>query len=78
MRKTYIEDMVSKDKGHRHSIRWLGAHTQAGRTFEQAENDLRNDWEQTKGNTRLGWGQAKLAARDAWDRVSDLGKNRED
>ena len=41
----------------------------AGRTFDEAENDLKANWETAKGNSRLAWDQAKQAARAAWDRV---------
>jgi hypothetical protein len=42
-----------------------------GRSFDEAEPELRSDWERTKARSRLGWDKAKLAVRDAWDRVSD-------
>ena len=41
----------------------------AGRTFDQAEPVLRNDYERTKGNSRLAWEDAKGATRAAWHRV---------
>lgn len=41
----------------------------AGRTFDQAENDLRSDYERTRGNSRLAWEDAKGATRAAWHRV---------
>jgi len=30
-----------------------------GKTFDQAENDLKNDWERAKGNTQMAWDKAK-------------------
>jgi hypothetical protein len=50
---------------------WQSASQYRGRTFDQAENDLRSDWERTNTRSRLSWDQAKGAVRDAWDRVSD-------
>jgi hypothetical protein len=41
----------------------------AGRSFDQAENELRSDWESAKGKSRLAWEKAKHAARAAWDRI---------
>lgn len=41
----------------------------AGRSFDQAESDLRNDYERAKGESRLGWDDAKHATRAAWHRV---------
>lgn len=40
-----------------------------GKTFDEAEGDMRVAWEKTKGNSRLAWEKAKHAARAAWDRV---------
>ena len=41
----------------------------AGRSFDQAENELASEWESTKGNSRLAWTDAKQATRAAWHRV---------
>ncbi len=52
----------------------LGADAQRrypGKSFEEAEPDLVNDWERIKGTSSLTWDKAKHAARDAWHRVSD-------
>lgn len=40
-----------------------------GRTYDQAEADLRNDWERVKGKSRLNWEKAKMATRAGWHRV---------
>ncbi|HUG03286.1 MAG TPA: hypothetical protein VML92_02530 [Steroidobacteraceae bacterium] len=42
-----------------------------GRTFEQAEPDLKRGWEQSKGRSSLSWDRAREASRDSWQRVSD-------
>jgi hypothetical protein len=42
-----------------------------GRTFGQAEAELRRDWELDKGGSRLTWNEARHAVRDSWQRVSD-------
>jgi hypothetical protein len=46
-----------------------GWHASKGRSFEESEERLREQWEETKGNSRLKWEQAKLAARAAWERT---------
>lgn len=46
-----------------------GRRASEGRSFEEGEERLREQWEQTKGNSRLKWEQAKLAARAAWERT---------
>ena len=40
-----------------------------GRTFEDAETDLRRDYERSRGGSNLSWDRAKHATRDAWHRV---------
>lgn len=42
-----------------------------GRSFDEVESDLSNDWRNVRGNSRLEWDRAKYAVRDSWDRVSD-------
>ena len=46
-----------------------GRRKYAGRTFDQAEPDLRRDYENCRGANCPGWDRAKLASRDAWDRI---------
>lgn len=41
----------------------------AGKTYDQSESDLRQNWDRVKGRSRLDWERAKLASRSAWDRV---------
>lgn len=41
----------------------------AGRTFDEAETDLRSDYERNRANSRLEWDEAKNATRAAWHRV---------
>lgn len=43
----------------------------AGRTYEDAEPDLRSDYERNQGGAGLGWDKAKYAAKDAWHRVEN-------
>ena len=40
-----------------------------GKSFDQAEPDLRNEWERAKGATQMGWDKAKHAVKAAWHRV---------
>lgn len=41
----------------------------SGRSFDDVQDSLRNDWERTRGTSRLEWEQAKDATRAAWHRV---------
>ena len=43
-----------------------------GKSFDEAEAELEQDWDRFKGTSSLTWDQAKLAARDAWHRVKDF------
>ncbi len=49
---------------------YTGAGTHAGRTFDEAEGDLRHDYEATKDATAHGWDKAKDATRAAFDHAS--------
>ena len=44
----------------------------AGRTFDEAESDLRTGWDryEHRGDNRSTWEEIKDAVRDAWDRVT--------
>ena len=42
-----------------------------GRSFDQVEPELKNEWERAKGASHLSWDRARDATRDAWQRVSD-------
>ena len=42
-----------------------------GRTFEEVEPELREDWDRAKGRSRLEWDDARHATRDSWQRISD-------
>ena len=49
------------------------AHTRhPGKSFDEAEAELGQDWDRFKGTSSLTWDQARLAARDAWHRVKDF------
>lgn len=44
----------------------------AGRTFDDAESDLKTGWDryEHRGDNRSAWEEIKDAVRDAWDRVT--------
>ena len=42
-----------------------------GRSFDDAEPELKRDWERVRGNSSLSWANARDASRDAWQRTSD-------
>lgn len=46
-----------------------GRYSHPGKTWDEAEHEVRTSWEQTKGRSQLAWDRARQAARAAWDRV---------
>ena len=42
-----------------------------GRSFDEVEPEMRQNWGSTRGQSSLEWDHARPAARSAWDRVSD-------
>jgi hypothetical protein len=42
-----------------------------GRTFDDVESDLRQDYEQRGGQSAMAWEKAKEATRDAWRRIEE-------
>lgn len=47
----------------------FGRYRSKGKTFDQAENELKADYERVKGKSALGWDRAKNATRAAWHKV---------
>jgi hypothetical protein len=58
-----------EDYAPAYQLGYEGRARYAGRSFDQAENELASDWEAGKGNSRLAWNDAKQATRAAWHRV---------
>jgi hypothetical protein len=55
---------------YRYGVDTYGRHE--GRSFEDAEPELRRDWDGARGTSGLTWENAKHATRDAWQRLSDF------
>jgi hypothetical protein len=41
-----------------------------GRSFDEVETEISDDWDTSRGASTLTWERAKHAVRDAWNRVS--------
>ncbi len=50
---------------------WESRTRHVGRTFEDAEADLKKGWESGKMQSKLAWDKAKAATKDAWTRVEN-------
>lgn len=44
-----------------------------GKSYEESEPRLSEEWERVKGSSRLSWGQARHATRAAWERMEERG-----
>ncbi len=42
-----------------------------GRSFDDVESELRDDWQSARGTSTLTWERARSATRDSWQRLSD-------
>jgi hypothetical protein len=49
---------------------WESYGRHSGRTFDEAETDLRTGWDRSRAGSRLEWDRARHASRDAWDRIA--------
>ncbi len=52
---------------------WESRAKHPGRSFDEVEGNLRQDWEATKHSAKLNWDKAKFATRDAWQRLDSRG-----
>lgn len=69
-RESYYDPASTYDDyGPAYRSGYTGYGEYRGRSFDEAEPELRNSWERAKGNSRLTWEKAKHASRAAWDRV---------
>jgi len=50
---------------------WAARVLYAGKTFDEAEADLKCEWEANKTDPRLSWDKARLATLDAWNRIDE-------
>ena len=63
-------DFKFEDYEPAYRIGYLGAARRDGRTFEEAEPQLREEYERVRGGSPLHWDSARLPAQAAWDRVA--------
>lgn len=48
---------------------WESFQKHPGRTFDEAEPELKRNWDKSRGASPQTWEEAKAATRDAWHRV---------
>lgn len=54
---------------------WESQVAEPGRTFDEVERSLAENWYRSRGKSRLEWERAKAASKDAWERMADRQKN---
>ncbi|WP_225781405.1 hypothetical protein [Xenophilus sp. Marseille-Q4582] len=54
-----------------HGVNAYARYQGQGRSFEDLDADLAQDWTNTRGRSTLDWERARPASRDAWQRLSD-------
>ena len=64
-------DFRYEDYEPAYRIGYLGAARRDGRSFEEAEPQLREQYERVRGGSPLQWHAARVASKAAWDRVAD-------
>jgi hypothetical protein len=57
------------DPAYRTGYEGYSRYSGTGRTYDQAEPELQQDYERSHSGAKLGWEKAKHATRDAWNRV---------
>ncbi len=62
-------DFIFEDYEPAYRIGYLGASRREGRSFEEAEPQLREQYERVRGGSPLQWHAARVPAQAAWDRV---------
>lgn len=65
----YSADRSYEDYSPAYRTGYQGHGRNAGRTFEEAEPELRRSYEASRGKSRLEWEDARIATRAAWHRV---------
>lgn len=51
-------------------VGYEGFERYSGKTFEESEKDLEQDFNRIRGKSKLAWRDAKEATRSAWDRLT--------
>ncbi len=69
-RRSYYDSSTAYDHYRpAYQYGWESRGQHAGRSFEEAETELKRGWESGKEHAKLSWDKAKHATRDAWDRI---------
>ena len=63
-------DFRYEDYEPAYRVGYLGAARRDGRSFEEAEPQLREQYERVRSGSPLQWDAARVPARAAWDRVA--------
>ena len=64
-------DFLYEDYEPAYRLGYLGAAKRDGRSFEEAEPQLREQYERVRSGSPLHWDAARLPAQAAWNRVTN-------
>ena len=65
----YNKQYDFNDYSPAYKLGYEGRNRYLGRSYDEAESELSNDWDKFKGKSRLMWNDAKQAVRAGWHRV---------
>lgn len=68
----YAKDSSYDDYSPAYRTGYEGYARYNGKSFDDAETELRADYERNRGKSKLAWERAKDATRAAWDRARNL------
>ena len=69
-KRPYVQPGASFDDygpAYRYGVANVRRHE--GRSFDEAEAEMRDEWHARRGTSTLDWGAARHAVRDAWEWV---------
>ena len=65
----YLSSYTYDDYRPAYRVGYEGYSRYKGKSFDEVEDELRDEYIRNRGNSRLGWMDARPATRSAWDRV---------
>ena len=71
----YVNTYSFDDYSPAYRTGYEGYHRYAGKTYEEVEANLQEDYISNRGNSRLAWEEARHATRSAWNRLGSTNRN---
>ena len=75
----YVQSGTSYDEyAPAYQYGWESQSQYKGKSFDESESKLRQEWDKARGASKLEWDRAREAVRDSWNRMAnrrDSGSN---